>query len=221
MGLFRRRRTETPAAAADDTPPEGAVAPADPGELERAELAELRERIDAFDAATRELDGRVRGLHDRLSVPISAAPAPALRAVEQADVDRLRAQVARADQQLATLDERLAAVTGSIAALDARLSTLTGSIAALDARVSTVSSELANQITELGAEIDALGELRPVEPASPTGEAAGTLDAEAFDALVDELRDAQVRLANEQARYQIAFRQDLAELVERLRRPAP
>ena len=34
-----------------------------------------------------------------------------------------------------------------------------------------------------------------------------------------EIRDAQVELANEQARYQIAFREDLAALAERLRRP--
>ena len=33
-----------------------------------------------------------------------------------------------------------------------------------------------------------------------------------------EMRDAQVKLANEQARYQIAFRQDIADLAERLKR---
>ena len=36
---------------------------------------------------------------------------------------------------------------------------------------------------------------------------------------VGELRDGQVRLANEQARYQIAFREDLARLAEQLKRP--
>ena len=36
--------------------------------------------------------------------------------------------------------------------------------------------------------------------------------------VVGELRDGQVRLANEQARYQIAFREDLARLAEQLRR---
>jgi hypothetical protein len=36
--------------------------------------------------------------------------------------------------------------------------------------------------------------------------------------VIDELRDGQVRLANEQARYQIAFREDLARLAEQLRR---
>jgi hypothetical protein len=38
------------------------------------------------------------------------------------------------------------------------------------------------------------------------------------DELLEQLRDAQARLANEQARYQIAFRDDLARLAETLKR---
>jgi hypothetical protein len=72
----------------------------------------------------------------------------------------------------------------------------------LDQRVTSVSTELANQVTELGNDIDALAR-RPEGPGA---------------AAVDELRDGQVRLANEQARYQIAFREDLARLAEQLRR---
>jgi hypothetical protein len=34
---------------------------------------------------------------------------------------------------------------------------------------------------------------------------------------VDHLRDAQTKLANEQVRYQIALREDLAELARRLK----
>ncbi|MBK5334215.1 MAG: hypothetical protein JJD93_19720, partial [Ilumatobacteraceae bacterium] len=37
------------------------------------------------------------------------------------------------------------------------------------------------------------------------------------DEVVDALRGGQVKLANEQARYEIAFRQDLASLAELLR----
>ena len=36
--------------------------------------------------------------------------------------------------------------------------------------------------------------------------------------LVDQLRVGQVKLANEQARYEIAFRQDLAMLAEQVKR---
>ena len=68
-----------------------------------------------------------------------------------------------------------------------------------------MSTELANQLSELGNDIEALNN-RP--PGAPLDE--GTLD---------ELRDTQTRLASEQARYQIAFREDLARLAEQLRRP--
>jgi hypothetical protein len=44
-------------------------------------------------------------------------------------------------------------------------------------------------------------------------------EAEAIDeATIIELRDSQIRLANEQARYQITFREDLAEIAERWKR---
>ncbi len=87
-----------------------------------------------------------------------------------------------------------------------RLDELASKLAELDARVTSVSTELANQIAELGNDLDALDNSPP--GAAPDG------------AVVDELRDGQVRLANEQARYQIAFREDLARLAEQLHRPS-
>jgi Skp family chaperone for outer membrane proteins len=81
-------------------------------------------------------------------------------------------------------------------------------LATIDQRVSSVSTELANQLNELSGDIESLGE--HLDSSSDT-----TVDP----SVLDELRSAQTRLANEQARYQIAFRQDLAELVEQLRRP--
>jgi len=80
--------------------------------------------------------------------------------------------------------------------------------AALDARIASVSTELANQLTELGHEIDAL--------AAREGGVAGG-QAEISDEVIDALRTGQNRLASEQARYEIAFREDLAELAEQLR----
>ena len=64
---------------------------------------------------------------------------------------------------------------------------------------------------------------RGVEPLGELSDDIDTLgkrtEAEAIDeATLVELRDAQTRLASEQARYQIAFRQDLAEIAERWRR---
>ena len=78
-----------------------------------------------------------------------------------------------------------------------------GQLAQLDARVTAVSTELANQLTELGKDIDALND-RPVTNGHD-------------EAVLGEIRDGQARLANEQARYQIAFREDLARLAEQLR----
>jgi hypothetical protein len=83
-----------------------------------------------------------------------------------------------------------------------RLDRLVAQVADLDARVTAVSTELANQLTELGGELDALAR-----------EADGALQH-----AVGDLRGGQVRLASEQARYQIAFRDDLARLAEQARR---
>lgn len=86
--------------------------------------------------------------------------------------------------------------------IEHRLDQLAERVDQVDARITSISGELANQITELSGDLDALG-----------------ADAPPAEQVVDELRDAQTRLAGEQARYQIAFRQDLADLAERLKRP--
>jgi Skp family chaperone for outer membrane proteins len=86
--------------------------------------------------------------------------------------------------------------------LRARVQRLSDKIDQVDARITSISTELANQLTELSGDVESLASDRP-----PT------------DDVVSEIRTAQVELASEQARYQIAFREDLAELAERLRRP--
>jgi ferritin-like metal-binding protein YciE len=80
-------------------------------------------------------------------------------------------------------------------------------VAALEQRVDSVGTELANQLSELGRDIDGL--------AQHTSEIAG---GSVSDEVLDALRSGQIRLANEQARYEIAFRQDLAALAEHVRR---
>jgi hypothetical protein len=90
--------------------------------------------------------------------------------------------------------------------LRARVQRLFDRMDQIDARITSISTELANQLTELSGDVEALSTAQ----AAPNG---------AVDGIVDEIREAQVRLAGEQARYQIAFREDLAELAERLRRP--
>ena len=87
-----------------------------------------------------------------------------------------------------------------------RLTELLERTAAVDARLTSVSRELAAQIDELGRDLDREGE---VDPARIN---------EIIDAALGTIRDGQTRLANEQARYQIEFRKDIAVLIEQLRR---
>jgi DNA repair exonuclease SbcCD ATPase subunit len=99
--------------------------------------------------------------------------------------------------------------------LRSRVEQLHERIAVIDLRVTSIATELANQINELSGEVETLGSREPAtvsEVPLDDGDATEVVEA------VTELRDAQVRLATEQARYQIAFRQELADLAERLRR---
>lgn len=140
----------------------------------------------------------------------------------KSEIGRLREALERHDERAKQFEDALAsqpdaaALTGRIDALDetlagngnsdvaARLDNLAAQLDDLERRVTSVSTELANQLSELGGDIESLQNRPP-----------GEVDEET----IDELRDSQMRLANEQVRYQIAFREDLARLAEQLRRP--
>jgi uncharacterized coiled-coil protein SlyX len=77
----------------------------------------------------------------------------------------------------------------------------------LDQRLAQMATELTNQLGELSGEIDQLA-ARPVATAAPAVD----------DVAVDALRAGQVKLASEQARFEIGFREDLARLAEDLHR---
>jgi DNA repair exonuclease SbcCD ATPase subunit len=199
MGLFKRRS-------------------ADRGEVAqlRQEIAGIAARLEAADAAKAELTTRVHTIANELDermparppTPLPADPPP--RIVRESDIEMLRARIERLNQRLETpppapppaphlsvvpppgvTDEELAAVRDQ---LSARIDALLERLDRVDERITSISTELANQLDELGAETD-----QAVQASAA-------------------LRDSQTKLANEQARYQIAFRQDLAELAERLRR---
>ena len=111
-----------------------------------------------------------------------------------------------------------------LAELRAQLDELTEATSAIDARVTGVSMELANQLTELGRDIDELNR-RTTESAASGATEVDTAELEAriterLDAAIDDVLDSTERLAAEQARYEIRFRADLAELAERIRRPS-
>lgn len=76
-------------------------------------------------------------------------------------------------------------------------------LSGLETRVSGMGSELARQLHELGDEIEQL---------SKRAEDDGVAE------ILATLKATQVRLASEQARYEITFRQDLAQLADQLLR---
>ncbi len=73
--------------------------------------------------------------------------------------------------------------------------------AAMESRITGMGSELSRQLHELGTDIEKLQQHVENDTVGDT---------------VQALKTAQVRLATEQARYEITFRQDLAALANEL-----
>ncbi len=170
----------------------------EPDEVQRlrSEIAAMGERLEHADAEKTQLAGHVdemrRRLHDSDAEKSQLA-------------DRLDGIVTRLEAPIEPppSDAPAVATADDVARLGDRLDELQARLDTIDRRITTITTELANQINEISGDVDRLGDRGDVPPT---------------DEVVDELRDAQTRLANEQARYQIAFRQDLADLADRLRR---
>ena len=107
------------------------------------------------------------------------------------------------ETELVALREELTKRTNALSLVTALTNGLDQKISIIDQRVTTMTTELSNQIHELGSEIETM-----------TKSSQDSVSREALE----QLRVSQIRIANEQARYEIAFRQDLAELVEQIRR---
>ncbi|HBU75539.1 MAG: hypothetical protein CL447_05155 [Acidimicrobiaceae bacterium] len=109
------------------------------------------------------------------------------------------------DEFIATLSARVQTLEDERAATAQTLNDIVERTDALDARITSTSTELARQLDELGTELATFSDQEPVDV---VGIVNGALD---------EIRRGQMRLANEQARYQSAFRTDIAVLIEQLR----
>jgi hypothetical protein len=179
------------------------------GELDNVEerlatvdgLAAQLQQLNARVAAQAELGGQLSGLRDRIA-QITDQPRGTMD-------DEVREQIELIGARLRAHDEMQAQVRELVdraASNDTEARAVRDHMALLDQRLTNVSTELANQLGELGRDIDGLGQRLPEM-------AEGTVSEE----VVDALRGGQVKLANEQARYEIAFRQDLATLAELLR----
>jgi chromosome segregation ATPase len=169
-----------------------------PTELELiGRLDELQQRVASIDSLHSQIETLTTRLEQQqaAAAPFAAEVAPTDAAASAA------AQTALAEQaaQLAQLAER-------VAATDAAARLATEQVGGIDQRLSNISQELANQISELGRDIDSLAD----QPA--------TAGSAVSDETIEALRASQVKLAAEQARYEIAFREDLAALAEQIRR---
>ena len=114
----------------------------------------------------------------------------------QSDLETLKTELVALREELTKRTDALSLVTAMTNGLDQKISII-------DQRVTKMTTELSNQIHELGSEIESL-----------TRSSQDNASREALE----QLRVNQIRIANEQARYEIVFRQDLAELVEQIRR---
>lgn len=213
----------------------------------RAELADMKARLEASEQNRAAVETRLSALAVAVTTPVTPEPDHSLAERVDAIAARLDVGLAGVDPMLVA---RVDALTAKIAAgstlepfiaarideLASRLSVIDGlgaqvaqvaerlasidsagrvsaeQLVALEQRVTAVSTELANQVTELGNDIDGLAAHQNQQPVSATS----AIDEE----VLTDLRTAQIRLAAEQARYEIAFRQDLATLAEQVRRAA-
>ena len=125
---------------------------------------------------------------------ISAITMLARNKKTQLAVEALQAEIA---SLRAEMGEQMAALAAERETARSTVDRLAG----IEARVSGMGSELSRQLHELGTEIEEL---------SKRAEDSGVAE------MMDALKTTQVRLANEQARYEITFRQDLAALANKL-----
>ena len=196
----------------------------DPAEVTalRDELQMVRARLDAAELAKEMLEAHVRMLNDTTKMLTGRAKEVDGLTARMNEVDDLRSQVARFDgvnAKVAALDAlngKVAELADQVTASVTEARSAKDQAASLNERITSVSTELANQLGELSRELDDIGS-RPLPAAAPVFAS----DQTATEEMIEELHEGQVRLAAEQARYEIAFRQDLAHLADQLKRPRP
>ena len=105
----------------------------------------------------------------------------------QAEVNSLRDQVNMAAQRAETERSEMLA--------------LVQQVATMESRITGMGAELSRQLHELGTDVERLQD--------------NTNDDEVLET-IHSLKSSQIRLATEQARYEITFRQDLAALANEL-----
>jgi len=190
---------------------------------ERADALEARLDAPATDVGASdlletvsELRASVAGRFDEITARLTTVEddAAANRNHTAKVEDQLERRLTEQAQRLAevaavpdttSLRDELVAFSTRLDSNELDAQTARAQAAALDDRLESVSTQLTNQLAEIGREIDSLA----------SREATGGRAAD--ESAVVDLRTSQVRLASEQARYEIAFREDLAALAEQVR----
>jgi len=208
----------------------GTAASTDDVESVRDELARLSTLASQVDELSTALSEQRSTLPPPL-VPPDHSDDDEVLAVLQQQLDQLAEVIARQHEHIADIaivatdtaertDTSLVEMRATLDATVARqhevvdtetrtdVGLLAEKVGAIESRVNQVSLELTNQLTELSGDIDRAG--AHADPSDLLDDLVARLD---------EVTGGQERLANEQARYAIQFREDLAELADRLRRP--
>jgi chromosome segregation ATPase len=205
-------------------------------EAQRAEAEALRARLDQIAEQNAELEQRLAVLtqaNAELDHRLGTAGARLVGLEEGVDTigQQVEGLTAAKDATPSPLPPPpLVEATDGESELNARIEELREQLAALseqtsviDTRVTNVSTELTNQLVELSRDIETLNQGdRGADSSAGTPFDPTELEAriaERVDVAIDDVLDATERLAAEQARYEIRFRADLAELADRLRRP--
>jgi chromosome segregation ATPase len=165
--------------------------------------------------------------HNAAPMPLFRRTAPPDPRVAQltTDVAALRAQLAELESRLSSANARLDEVSS---ALTSQLHELSGELEsshrAVDQRVNALDSLTAGRLaaTEKAHE-ERLAAFRAELEALLADRGNGDTETDAATATVrlEELLERQTRIANEVARHEIAFQQELAALADRLGRNPP
>ncbi len=195
------------------------------------------DKVDNLSVHVQELAERTGKVEQEERAPLlvsTPTPPPPPPVVESTsiDEDRLAELATKLEELSATVAVQYTESTAGREQMDAvddlneRFGEIAERVSTIDSRVTNVSFELANQLTELSRDIEAINEQRSstIDPRSASSNAAidGAIDdliEDQIDSALDEVRDTTEKLAVEQARYEIQFRADLADLADRLRRP--
>ena len=190
------------------------------------------EKVDSLTVHVQELAEQTEVLEQAerppplVSTPIP--PPPTEQETTAIDNDRLGELASQLEELSVTVAAQYLQSPGGREQMDAvdelneRFGEIAERVSTIDARVTNVSFELANQLTELSRDIEAINEQRSASVEQPSASRSASSDEQLEDQIDEALESVRVtteKLAAEQARYEIQFREDLADLADRLRHP--